>query len=109
MSEEITSKLTPLLNKNRAYVKGADLQVHVPGPDKLEKGGGFKNVLGQYVDQVNTLQHEADAEVQRLVSGETEDLHEAMIAMEEAKTSFEMMMEIRNKLVDAYKQLGQMQ
>jgi len=115
MADEISNKLTkllPLLKKSRTYVKGADLQIHVPNPEKasqLDQTHSFKNVLGQYIDQVNTLQHDADAEIQRLVAGETEDLHEVMLKMDEAETSFQMMMEIRNKLVEAYKDLSKMQ
>lgn len=113
MADEISSKvnkLIPFLNRNnsRAYVKGADMQVHVPNVEQTNKPSSFKNVLGGYVDQVNTLQHDADAEIQRLVAGETEDLHEVMLKMDEAETSFQMMMEIRNKLVDAYKDLSRM-
>ena len=115
MADEISSKLTklvPFLKKNRTYVKGADLQINIPRVEKtpqLDQAHSFKNVLGQYVGQVNTLQHEADAEIQRLVAGETEDLHEVMLKMDEAETSFQMMMEIRNKLVEAYKDLSKMQ
>ena len=116
MSEEMTTKinrLTPYHKRpaSNNLVKGSDLSVHVPTTDEakgINSKGSFKNVLSGYVDQVNTAQHTADAEVQRLVSGETEDLHEVMLAMDEAETSFQMMMEIRNKLVDAYKDLSRM-
>lgn len=113
MADEISgkiNKLVPFLNRNpgRTYVKNADMEVHVPGAGQTGKPGSFKNILGGYVDQVNTLQHDADAEVQRLVAGETEDLHEVMLKMDEAETSFQMMMEVRNKLVDAYKDLSRM-
>ncbi len=95
-----------------AYVKDADLQIVLPSiqdmPD-LEDTHTFKSVLSQYLEEVNTLQHDAESQVQRLVAGETEDLHEVMLAMDEAETSFEMMMEIRNKLVGAYQELMRMQ
>jgi flagellar hook-basal body complex protein FliE len=95
-----------------AYVKDADLQVHVPtikDTNHLEDTHTFKNIMMGYLDDVNTLQHDADAQIQRLIAGETEDLHQVMLAMDEAETSFEMMMEIRNKLVQAYQELIKMQ
>lgn len=98
--------------KGRAYVKDADLQIHIPSisdAKNLEDSKGFKNIMGQYLDEVNTLQHEADAQIQRLIAGETEDLHEVTLAMDEAETSFELMMEIRNKLMDAYREIMRMQ
>lgn len=106
---KLTSFRKPKIGQQ--YVKGADLQIHVPTPKEaqaIDEKGSFKNVLGGYIDQVNASQHEADSQVQRLVSGQTEDLHKVMIAMDEAETSFQMMMEVRNKLVDAYKELSRM-
>ena len=107
------NKLVPFLKQGarRAYVKGANLRVHVPTVKESEQLGqktSFKSILGGYVDQVNTLQHDSDAQIQKLVAGETEDIHEVMLAMNEAETSFEMMMQIRNKLVEAYKELRSM-
>ncbi len=98
--------------KSRAFVKDADMQIHVPTPKEahnLEKTHAFKNVLNGYLEDVNTLQHEADAQIQRLVAGETEDLHEVMLKMKEAEVAFDMMLEIRNKLVDSYKEIMRMQ
>ena len=97
---------------NRKYVQDLDLQIHVPGIGEtkdLEGAGSFKNILGGMLEEVNTLQHEADAQIQRLVSGETEDLHEVTMAMDEAESSFELAMQIRNRLMDAYKELMRMQ
>ncbi len=87
------------------FVKDANLQIHVPDPQSaadLSKTHSFKNVLAKYLEEVNTLQHDSDAQIQRFVSGETENLHEVMIAMDEAKTAFELMMQIRNQLVKGY-------
>ena len=97
---------------SRAYVQDADMQIHFPSTKELSNLEGthtFQNILKSYLEEVNTLQHDADSQIQRLVAGETEDLHEVMLAMDEAETSFEMMMKIRNKLVDAYKELMRMQ
>lgn len=90
------------------FVKDANLQIHVPSPQDaadLGKTHTFKNVFAQYLEEVNTLQHESDAQIQRLVAGETENLHEVMLAMDEAKTAFDLMMQVRNQLVKSYEQL----
>lgn len=104
----------PKINRGKARmnVKDADMQIHVPTPAEsrnLDESKSFKNVLGEYLTDVNTLQHDADAQIQRLVAGETEDLHEVTMAMDEAEASFELMMEIRNKLMDAYREIMRMQ
>jgi flagellar hook-basal body complex protein FliE len=100
------------LKKGLAYVKNADLQITAPALNEttpLNETHAFKNVMLKYLEDVNTLQHDADSQIQRLVAGETEDLHQVMLAMDEAETSFELMMEIRNKLVSAYQDLMKMQ
>jgi flagellar hook-basal body complex protein FliE len=104
--------IKPSMSAARSYVKDLDLQVHVPGIGDIkdmEASNSFKGVLGGVLDEVNTLQHEADAQIQKLASGETEDLHEVTMAMDEAETSFQLMMEVRNRLMDAYKELMRMQ
>jgi len=83
--------------------------VFLPNNKPLEDTHTFKDIMSTYFDEVNTLQHDADAQIQKLVAGETEDLHQVMTAMDEAETSFSMMMEIRNKLVNAYQEIMRMQ
>lgn len=81
-----------------------------PGKPEAPAGGkDFKTVLLEGLEQVNQLQHEADAEVQRLVTGETENLAEVITAVNKAGIAFDLLMEIRNKLTEAYRQIEQMQ
>jgi flagellar hook-basal body complex protein FliE len=72
-------------------------------------GGSFSNVLGQFVNEVNTKQAAAGDAVTGLLSGGNVSLHQAMIAMEEANVSFQLMIEVRNKLLDSYQELMRMQ
>jgi flagellar hook-basal body complex protein FliE len=74
-----------------------------------ETNTSFSETLTQAVRDVNALQSEAGKAIERMVSGEATDMHEVMIAVEKAKTSFELLMEIRNKTIDAYKELMRMQ
>jgi flagellar hook-basal body complex protein FliE len=74
-----------------------------------ESNTSFGETLSKAISDVNSLQGQAGKAVDQLVSGETADLHEVMIAVEKAKTSFELLMEIRNKTIDAYREIMRMQ
>ena len=79
--------------------------------DKTPEGPGaeFGNLLTDFIGNVNNNQIEASKLTQKFVSGENIEIHEVMIAGEKAKTSLELLMEIRNKTVDMYKELTRMQ
>lgn len=85
------------------------------GPEGAEKPasgaakGGFASVLKQSLTEVNQMQQKADAAITALASGEKVSLHETMIAMEQADVSFRMMMQVRNKIVEAYQEILRMQ
>ncbi len=71
--------------------------------------GGFEDVLGQMVSEVNQRQAVAADKVQGLLSGQEVSLHETMVSMEEASLSFQLMVEVRNKLLESYQELMRMQ
>lgn len=71
--------------------------------------GGFGQVLGDLVNGVNAKQNSATDAVNGLISGDGVSLHQAMIAMEEASVSFQLMVEVRNKLLESYQELMRMQ
>ena len=74
-----------------------------------EQGPSFKNLLGRLIRETNDLQNDADRASQQLVAGEATDLHQVMVAVEKASLSLELTLEIRNKLIDAYRELMRMQ
>ena len=74
-----------------------------------KSGVGFKETIKNFVDDVNGLQLKAGESIDNFASGEVENVHEVMIAMTKAEVSFKFMMETRNKLIDAYKEIMQMQ
>ena len=74
-------------------------------PDSSE----FMDTLRSAMDQVGQLQSEADGKVNQLLSGNGQDVHSAMIAVEKASLAFEMMVQVRNKIVQAYQQVSSMQ
>lgn len=69
----------------------------------------FGETLAQAISDVNSLQQEAGQAVENMVSGQPVDLHDVMIAAEKARTSFDLLMEIRNKTIDMYRELMRMQ
>lgn len=77
-----------------------------PAPDK---GESFQDVLTGAVSEVTRLQNEADQTIKELVAGEITDVTEAMVALERADVSFQTMMAVRNKIVQAYEEVMRMQ
>jgi len=69
----------------------------------------FGETLKGFVEDVNNLQEQSGKTVERFLTGEIENVHDVMIAVEKAGVSFEMMMEIRNKMIEAYHELMRMQ
>ena len=81
-------------------------------PASAQVGGGpddFLNTLQQSMDAVEGAQGEAQTQVAQLLNGKGADLHSAMIAVEKADLSFQLMMQVRNKIVQAYQQISNMQ
>jgi len=68
----------------------------------------FAKTLENFVNDVNTLQNRADESIEKLATGEISDVHQVMIAVEEANTAMEFMLEIRNKIIEAYQEIMRM-
>lgn len=69
----------------------------------------FPQILKEMVSNTNELQLKAAEIAEKFVIGEISDIHEVMIAAEEAGVALELVMEIRNKLIEAYQELMRMQ
>ena len=70
---------------------------------------GFKETLEESINRVNGLQFEAHKAMEDLAVGKSNNLHETMIAIQKAEISFKMMMQVRNKIMDAYHEVMRMQ
>ena len=68
----------------------------------------FEQMLQQSLSNVNQLQLEADKAVAALATGEEQDLHNTMITMEKADIAFRLLMQIRNKVINAYETIMRM-
>lgn len=70
-------------------------------------GSGFDVAIKEALTKVTTIQNEAEQAIQELASGG--DITHAIIAMEKADLSFQVMVEVRNKLLSAYEEIMRMQ
>jgi flagellar hook-basal body complex protein FliE len=66
----------------------------------------FKDFMLESINQVNTMQQDADKAVQQLVTGGDANAAEVLTAVQKADMSFRLMMQIRNKLVQAYQEVN---
>jgi flagellar hook-basal body complex protein FliE len=74
--------------------------------DKVSEGGAtFSEMLKGALSNVNDAQFEADAAVQKVLSGESANIHETMIALQKADVSLKLMLEVRNKILEAYQEV----
>lgn len=78
----------------------------LPGSDD---GVSFGDVLKNAVTEVNQANDGAAAQVNNLIQGGNADMNNVMIAVEKADVSFQLMMQVRNKIVSAYQEVEKMQ
>jgi flagellar hook-basal body complex protein FliE len=77
---------------------------------KVEKAGtSFSEILKDSISKVGELEKEANTQTEKLVTMEGQDVHNTMIAVEKADLSFQMMMQIRNKIINAYEEIMKIQ
>jgi len=69
-------------------------------------GGSFLETLRGAIDEVKDLQSQADTQVTGMLNGDGQDVHSAMIAVEKANLAFELMLQVRNKIVSAYQEVS---
>lgn len=72
-------------------------------------GDSFATMLSNMVSDVNAQQNTATQTVNALQGGQNIPLHQAVLSMEEANVSFQLMVEVRNRLLEAYQEIMRMQ
>ena len=75
----------------------------------LKGTSDFGRWFTQQIDQVDGKLNVADRELQALATGQTQNLHQTMIALEEAKLSFQLLVQVRNRVLEAYQDVMRMQ
>ncbi|NLN77781.1 MAG: flagellar hook-basal body complex protein FliE [Armatimonadetes bacterium] len=102
---------------NQTVAKAAasirELDLKRPETPKAEAGGdvsaSFAQSIKKAVDEVNGLQKQADNLAVNMASGDVEDVHKAMIAMQKAKLALDFSIQVRNKVIEAYQEIMRMQ
>jgi flagellar hook-basal body complex protein FliE len=80
-----------------------------PSPsDGVKSGTSFMDHLSEGINEVNQMQKKSDAMSMGLSSGKSENLHETMIATTQAELSFNLMVQIRNRALEAYQEVMRM-
>ncbi len=91
-------------------IKGINgIQPALKQPSAANKTPGFDRMLAQAIEDVNQKHVEADQAVADLVAGKSQDVHNVMIASQKADIGFQLLMQVRNKIVGAYEQIMRMQ
>ncbi|MBI2885983.1 MAG: flagellar hook-basal body complex protein FliE [Chloroflexi bacterium] len=75
-----------------------DAGVASPAPDSAS----FQDALGRALEQLAGLQTRADASLMQLAAGQPVELHQVMLAMEEASIGFQLALQVRSKILEAY-------
>ena len=101
------SETNPIINF------GAPKEIELTGPShkpqiKPKEGGSFQDMFNGFMNDVNQMQLKADESIQKMVSGEVKDVHQVMLAVGEAKVAFNLLLEIRNKTMEAYQEILRM-
>jgi len=97
---------------NNLSIRPIDFQAGPVQPTtnkSADSGVGFGDALQEALQQVSDIQAQAGDEVQKVLTGDVTDVHSAMIAVQKADISFQMMMQVRNKIVSAYQEIMRMQ
>lgn len=104
---------TGKINKSREFgfpkgVEGLD-QAMPDGVDEAGSSKTFGDFLVDSISKVNNLQHEANTAVQELASGKTKNVAETLLTVEKAELAFKTMNQVRQKVIDAYREIMRMQ
>ena len=126
MNPMATQGLAQMYSQQRAIMEQSQQIGHAAQTGQVEKvlgtqaseatqavqavqGAGFGDILSKFVGEVNEKQITSTQAVNDLLAGKDIPLHQAMIAMQEAGVAFQLMVEVRNKLLDGYQELMRMQ
>jgi flagellar hook-basal body complex protein FliE len=105
--------MDPLLNipqtPSTSSVSGVSPSSLGGGAPGAQGNVAFGDILKQALQEVNQVSAQADTEARNLMTGESADMHSAMLAVQKADLSFQMMMAVRSKLIDAYREVMRMQ
>jgi flagellar hook-basal body complex protein FliE len=85
------------------------IQPVADSPSAARAGGGFQQVFADAIGGVERLRDRANQSVEAFLAGEGEELHQTVLATQRAELAFELFLEMRNKVVQAYQEIMRMQ
>lgn len=111
MANLTVERLNQIVETGDAERLFSNREVSTQGTGSAEQSGGqnFSDILRNSVDKVNEQQHQADQAIKELVAGRSKNIHETMLSIERADASLKMMMQVRNKILEAYREIMRMQ
>lgn len=77
--------------------------------EKISGDGNFANELKNAINETNALQKDSEKAMSNIATGQVKDLHQAAIAIDKAEVSMKLMLEVRNKALNAYKEITRTQ
>ncbi|MDI6728948.1 MAG: flagellar hook-basal body complex protein FliE [Thermodesulfovibrionales bacterium] len=91
--------------------KIGDISQGVAQPSKTTKKSGvsFEDAIKDALNEVSTIQNEAEKAIENFSKGEVKDIHTVVVAMEKADVSLQTLLQVRNKLLTAYEEIMRMQ
>ena len=84
-------------------------EVSAPASGASASQPDFRDLLSSAVDDIQQLETQAETKVNGVLEGNGSEVHSALIAVEKADLTFQMMMQVRNKIVSAYEEISRMQ
>lgn len=86
----------------------AGAQVNSPSAVPVAQGS-FGSMVEKGLQQVNSQLMVSQADLQQLATGDAQNLHQIMIRLEESRISFQLLMQVRNRLLESYQEVMKMQ
>ncbi len=80
-----------------------------PATHSPQSDGGFGSALTSAIEQVEQVHTDAQQQISELLQGNRQDVHNVMIAVEKANVAFQLMMQVRTKIVNAYQEIARLQ
>lgn len=90
-------------------ITGVVLPPAVQGPAETGRPGAFQAALESAIGNVENLRDTAAQGIERFLAGEGGELHSTILAVQRAELAFEMFLQVRNKVVQAYQEVMRMQ
>lgn len=107
----LQNQLSELQNRLPQPAQGGGLTQELGAVGGIRSGGptGFAETLNEAINRVDNAQQVANRNIEAYVAGEMDDLHEVMISMNTAKATFNLMTEVRNRVLESYQELMRLQ